>query len=201
MNNDDRKFSNNSSQPNSSTANLPETRTGEGKAISSRSLIVISTVIFLVILLAGVAYVGLAYRKPTPKVGTTQFLSPSIPASPPVSPTLVVDRAEIPPLFPGLTIKQRQEGMMFKTEDLDGPLQIQGAEVEGNIRSLEDARLVLELVGYYNNYFAARGWDFYLSASGPTGDLEGWKRDGKYFIMEYSVDVHTGTRSAFLRYN
>jgi len=146
---------------------------------------------FIVLLLIGGGiYFGLVYRRPEPPK------SPAVtaPTAPLTSP------AELPLLFPGLTIKQHREGVMFETEDLDGPSQIQGTSVEANVRNPEDEQLVLGLFKYYYDYFMTRDWDFYLSASGPTGDLEGWKKNGRYFILDIQFDPKSRTRSAFLHY-
>lgn len=208
MDNEGERSSNNSGQSISSSVNQPQSQTGAHRGNKWHALAIIATVILIVSVLSVGVYLGLSKRRFAPQaknIGEPPQSTIPVTLTPltdePTASAAPTVAEEIPSLFPGLTIKQRQEGIVFKTEDLDGPVQIQGTKVEGNIRSLEDARLALELVGYYNNYFTTRGWDFYLSASGPLGDLEGWKKDGKYFIMEYRVDVHTGKKSVFIRYN
>lgn len=204
MDNDNNSSSNNSGQPIKSR----DTQAEERKSTNWCMLVVVPILLLIWGMLTG-GTIYLTRRHFEYQVGNVNQPSRSTAAITPTSfgeesKASVTPAAglELPPLFPGLTIKQRQEGIMFETEDdLDGPDQIQGKEVEANIRSLEDARLALELVGYYNDYFTSRGWDFYLSASGPVGDLEGWKKDEKYFIFEYRIDPNAGTRSAFLRYN
>lgn len=119
------------------------------------------------------------------------------------SPTPSVSTSdELPPLFPGLTIKNRQDEVMFQTEDPNGPSEVRGTVVEANILSEKDEKKIYEILVYYNKKISIYNYTNYLASDGPTGSLYGWKRNGKYFIFFINRDIQSGkTLSAFIRYN
>lgn len=169
MDNDDKKFSSNSSQPSSSTANLPETRTGEGKTISSRSLlIVISTAIFLVTLLVGGVYLGLAYRKPTPKMDVARLTSPSTPTP----------AVELPPLYLGFKwqyTEKKVKGSSYTRKGDTIELDMYRADSETL------AAYPTEFVTYYKQELTTREWiETAMAGSGVSGDFYFYEKNGHY---------------------
>lgn len=193
---------NNSGQPDSRSINRPGSEIVEDRRVASWRLpIILSVGVLLLIVLIGIALYFI-WTQPRP-FETYQGRVPPTPVNdkPPPHFTPGSD-AEMPPLFPGLTIKRRQEGIMFKTEeDLDGPVLIRGVQVEANIKSPQDVELAYELVNYYHEYFSKYNWENYLAGDRPGSSINGWKKNGRYFIIEIQVNIKSGTTSALLLYS
>jgi hypothetical protein len=104
------------------------------------------------------------------------------------------------PLYPGLKWLKAEEETFF-TYDTEGPSEVVGQSVSSERIDGKDASL-WGIFGYYSDYFGKnRGWKEYLDAGGPGSMTIGWKRGGKYFIVEVNGSSSGGTAIARISQN
>ena len=166
------RSSNNLDEPSSNTANLPEGGLEEGRATRWRSLTIIYTAIFLVILLAGAVYLGLAYREPTAKMHMARPTS-----SPTRTPTPVT---ELPPPYPRLQWSSPEQGeFLFPLPSPPYAIELEGYYIQSVVTQVYPN----DFLNYYQRELSARDWQQTDAAGGPDGEWYNYQKASRHFSI------------------
>lgn len=100
-----------------------------------------------------------------------------------------------PKLYSGFETASKEENVLIKTGDFSGPTEI---EVSGTVLTLSLGKnknylqLYKDAINYYSEYFNKNNWQHYRSGAGEPGEIEGWRKDGAYYIVEIKLDPLSG---------
>lgn len=171
MNNDDRKFSNNFSQPSSEPANRQVNEVVANKRDPNwRTL---GATMIVVVLLIGVAsYISLTRHQPSPTV-TPRLLTPT--RTLPVSPT---PESELPMLYPYLQWNPPEHGnFLFPIKNPPYSVELEGYYVKSAVTQTYPN----DFLNYYQRELSARGWQQTEVADGPDGEWYEYQRGSRHF--------------------
>lgn len=171
MNNDDRKFSDHSSEPRGGHVNLSENQDANRKTKNSRALLILFSLVLVVILLIGITYMGLSRPKSvtqTPTIRTVERQSPPV--------TTVLD---IPPLYPGLKWKYTEKKVK------DGSYTLKGGTLELEMYRADSEMLTRypsDFINYYKHELEMDRWTLTANTQGGINghDYFAYEKGGNY---------------------
>lgn len=124
---------------------------------------------------------------PTPSPSTTQ-------ASQDACQVLEQGSTDVPPLYKeGITWQQptmTEYEVPLKTEEL----KLQGCFIKSNEISVKKK---IDIRGYYSDRLLKSGWNNIVSADGPTGGLESYQKQDRYFVVSVNYQIDADTPQSF----
>lgn len=161
-----------------------------------RTLGVLSACIAITLLLSTIVYLLLTSRQLTPQIPTTAPISPQVTTPESITSTPAVD---LPPLYPRIQWEATESGRtVFRTSSN------QLIEQDSNITD----SVILEtypkdFLTYYQEGLTRRDWNQNEYASGPNGEVYGYKKNNYY--IRFGVRAVVGGRlnkyQAFVEYS
>lgn len=93
---------------------------------------------------------------------------------------------EVPPLYPFVRWQPPRVERFEVTDDSpDSPGEVEGTVIVSDPIAIEDLTGKPDIYfDFYRPWLEARGWKEYIEADSPGAHAVGWKREGRYFIIE-----------------